>query len=76
LLFSIYVIGTLFETYNPTPTHMEYNTVCKYIVTIPLVTNLIFMMLMIVVLLVYAVRHVYRLMTETLLSANANLTPE
>ena len=40
-----------------------------------LAVNLAFLLLAMVVVLLYAVRQIYRLMTESLLSPNANLQP-
>ena len=55
---------------------VEFNVYCKYNILVPLIINLAFILLIMLVVLLYAIRHVYRLMTETLLSANSNLSPE
>lgn len=40
-----------------------------------LTVNIIFLVFMMIVVILYALRQIYRLMTETLLSTNANLQP-
>ena len=76
LLFAIFTIGQLFEVYNPSHSQLQFNLFCRYNMLVPLLLNLAFMVLLMFVLILYAIRHVYRLITEQLLSINSNLQPE
>lgn len=75
LLFVFFLVGKLFEKYHPTEVHIEFNSICEYSVLFILAFNVLFLLFMMLVLILYATRQIYRLMTETLLSTNANLTP-
>lgn len=76
LLFSIYTLGQLFRTDNPNHVMIKFNVYCKYNILVPLIINFVFILIVMLVVFLYAVRHIYRLMTENLLSTNTNLAPE
>ncbi len=74
-MFSLLLVGKLFEKHHPTEMDNSFNSICEFNVMAMLYANFVFILFMMGVLVLYACRQVYRLMTETLLSANANLEP-
>jgi hypothetical protein len=69
----LFFLCKLFEKFHPTENELAFNNICEYNLIIIIGLNLLFIFFVILVLLVYACRQIYRLLTETLLSANQNL---
>lgn len=76
VLGAFFGLGKLFQKFYPTQVDNKFNSFCECTILIILYLNLAFLLAMMLVLLLYCFRHIYRLMTETLLSSNTNLTPE
>ena len=73
---ALFMMGRLFEKFNPTPNDMVFNAVCTWHFILVLGLNLLFFVLLLLTIFLYACRQVYRLQTETLLSTSQNLEPE
>lgn len=72
----VFVLCKLFEKFHPTENHLPFNNICEYNLIIIIGVNLLFVAFLMLMLFAYACRQIYRLMTETLLSANQNLEEE
>jgi hypothetical protein len=73
LFGTLFLLCKLFEKFHPSQNDTGFNSVCEYNLIVVLAINLLFVLLLMVVILAYACRQVYRLMAETLLSASQNL---
>jgi di/tricarboxylate transporter len=69
----LYLIGKLFEKFHPSENEIPFNKICEYNLIGIISVNLAFVIFILIVLIIYAIRQIYRLMTETLLSTNQNL---
>jgi hypothetical protein len=74
LIFCSIFLGVLFEKFNRSPQYAEtFNAACYIIDILVLSLNLLFLLAVVATLAAYMVRHIYRLMTETLLTNGASL---
>lgn len=70
---SLFFLSKLFEKFHPSDNGTPFNKVCEYNLEIILGANILFVLLLLLLIFAYACRQIYRLMTETLLSASQNL---
>lgn len=74
VIFCLFMLGIIFENFNRSyGSAIWVNQLCKYMVITVLALNFSYYAGVLVILLMYFVRQIYRLMTETLLSANTNI---
>jgi hypothetical protein len=71
----LFITAHLFEKYHPTETKVQFNSICDYSVLALLAVNMGFLLFLVIVMVLYALRQIFRLMNETLLSTNATLQP-
>lgn len=63
LLLVFFITAKLFEKYHPTELKVGFNSICEYSVGTMLAVNIIFLVFMMIVVILYALRQIYRLMT-------------
>ena len=73
LFGTILFLCKLFEKFHPSEKDLNFNSFCEYNMIIIIGANIVFAIFLMLVVMAYACRQVYRLMTETLLSASQNL---
>lgn len=68
------MLGIIFENFNKSyGANLPINLICKYSVIIVLALNATYYAFVLLILLAYLIRQIYRLMTETLLNAASNI---
>ena len=77
ILTSIFFfLGKLFEKFQPSDNDLIFNRVCEWHYIIVIGANVLFFVVILMTLLAFSCRQIYRLQTETLLSTSQNLEPE
>ena len=78
MLVTLVGIGRLGELYNPTSVyaHRNLNQFCLIFLITVIGLNLVFYVIVVITMLCYMIRQLYKLMTGKLLSSQANLQAE
>ena len=73
LFGTLFFLSKLFEKFHPSDNSTPFNIICEYNLIVIIAANLLFVIFLLLLIFAYACRQIYRLMTETLLSASQNL---
>jgi hypothetical protein len=74
IIFCLFMLGIIFENFNKSyGSNLIVNLICKYSIIAVLVLNFSYYAFVLVTLLAFLIRQIYRLMAETLLNAGASI---